>query len=211
MAQLNPALFDATTPPSTINQFLAQLALEPTNTFQIYPRVVSYKSEASKRGYIARQTTDMTREEYGACDKIQAVKCTFKSAGTIIWLSGNMSRVGDIGKDNVWHTYIVVYHERELVIVDPGYAGRAGSQRRLNDIAGFQLVREFIPLICKRRGEKVGGEGCWGRAITRIRIGSTGFGTDGQSKCMSGQWLESFVQAGCPMDWFDGWEEIKRN
>jgi len=121
MAALNPQTFINDTPASTINQFLAQLAAEPANQFNIHQRVVSYKSQANKQSHIARQTTHEAREEYRVCDRIQVLKQTFTAGGTIVWLSGSLFRVGDTGPEDEWHSYILIYHEMEVVIVDPEY------------------------------------------------------------------------------------------
>jgi len=85
--------------------------------------VVSYKSEANKQYHIARQTTDEARAEYQACDRIQVLKRTLRAKGTIVWLSGSLFHVGDTGEDDHWHSYVMIYYEREVVILDPEYVG----------------------------------------------------------------------------------------
>jgi len=213
MAAIDPQAFTNNTPASILNQFLAQLAQDPQNQFIIHERVVSYKSEANKQSHIARQTTDEARAEYQACDRIQALKRTLRAKGTIVWLSGSLFRVGDTGGDDHWYSYVMIYCEREVVIVDPEYVGVVGGQdqRRVRNVRGLGLLVELLPYMYKGKKERVNGSVAWGRRIDRIRIGTTGFGVLGQQMCnsMIGQWLQSFVQAGCPMQWFDGWEELR--
>ena len=188
------------------------LADEPENQFNIQQRLVSYKSQASKLSHIARQTTDEGKAEYRACDRIQVLKQSLRAGGTIVWLAGSLFRVGDTGPEDDWHSYIMIYHEGEVAIVDPEYAGivQGQGQRRVKNMSGLGLVVELLPYIYKRQRERVHGAAGWGRQIDRVRIGTTGFGVPGQRRCntMSWQWLQSFVQAGCPMQWFDGWEEL---
>jgi len=128
-----------------------------------------------------------------------------------MWMSGSQFHIGDTGSSGLWHTYVVIYCNREVVIIDPEYGGREEWKKRVRDFRGLGLVTELLPHIYKKKTERIGTESGWGRPIDRVRIGSTGFGVPGELKSteMSGRWLESFVQAGCPMDWFDNWEEVK--
>jgi len=84
-------------------------------------------------------------------------------------------------------------------------------QRRVSGFTGLALAKELLTLITKRHKEKIGGESCWGRAVEKIKIGHTGFGNAGEEKgaTMCAQWIQSYVQAGCPKEWFDGWEEVR--
>jgi hypothetical protein len=213
MAAINPQTFTNNTPATILNQFLQQLAQDPQNQFTIHQRVVSYKSEANKQSHISRQTTDEARAEYQACDRIQVLKGTLRVQGTIVWLSGSLFHIGDTGADDDWHSYVMIYHEREVVIVDPEYAGVVAGQdqRRVRHMSGLGLLVELLPYMYKGKKERVNGSAAWGRPIDRVRIGRTGFGVPGQQMCnsMTGQWVQSFIQAGCPMEWFDGWEELR--
>jgi len=97
--------------------------------------------------------------------------------------------------------------------MDPEHAGvvQGQHQRRVKDMSGLGLTVGVLPYMYKKKTERVGGEAGWGRPIDRVRIGTTGFGVPGERRCntMTGQWLQSFIQAGCPMQWFDGWEELR--
>lgn len=190
---------------------MGELAADPANCFTIHPRVVAFKSQASKEHYIARQITSNGVAEYQGCDRIQVLKGSLRAGGTIVWMSGSQFHIGDTGSSDLWHAYIVIYCKREVVIIDPEYRGQEERNRRVKDIRGLGLVTELLPYIYKRQQDRVGTAAGWGRPIDRVRIGSTGFGIPGQLKCteMTGRWLESFVHAGCPMAWFDDWEEVK--
>ena len=129
MAVLNSQTFTNDIPASNLNKFLSQLADEPANQFTIHQRLVSYKSEASKQVHIARQTTDEGQAEYQACDRIQVLKQALRAGGTAVWLSGSLLHVGDTGPEDHWHSYIMIYHQREVVIIDLEYAGVVQGQR----------------------------------------------------------------------------------
>ena len=106
----------------------------------------------------------------------------------------------------------MVYFGNQIVIVDPDYQAIPGSRRRVTQFAGLAPLRELLNFMIKGKGEKVGGETCCGRAIHTISIGHTGFGRPRCGMCtkMCGQWVQSFIQAGCPVSWFDGWEVLGR-
>ncbi|KAF8429513.1 hypothetical protein EV426DRAFT_581649, partial [Tirmania nivea] len=211
-AHLDPGQFTQQTDSSTIAQFLCQLATHPANLFNIHPRVVAFKSEASKQKHIARQATPAMVAEYTGCDRIQACKGSIRAAGTIVWMSGSQFHIGDKGGSDLRHAYVVVYCNREIVIIDPAYLGDEGRKKRVIEFRGLNLVTELLRYIYTSQKKVVTGTTRgWGRSIDRVRIGSTGFGMPGELKYteMSGRWLESFVHAGCPMGWFDNWEEVK--
>ena len=210
MAALIPEHFTPQTPAQTINNFLQQLS-QKSATWKLYPRVVSYKSKQSKELHIQCQGTEEGRADYNACDPIHALKSSLRVTGTIIWLSASLFRIGQSGADNNWHAYIMVYYNREVVIVDPDYKGKTGFQRNVRDFAALGLCRELLGLMTGEKTEKVGGGSCWGRAVKRVRIGHSGYGIPGQKKCMTmaGQWLNQFVEAGFPVGVFDSWEVIK--
>jgi hypothetical protein len=211
-AYVDPGQFTQQTDSSTIAQFLHQLATDPTNSFHIHPHVVAFKSETSKQTHIRRQATPAMVAEYTGCDRIQALKGSIRAAGTIVWMSGSQFHIGDKGGSDLWHAYIIVYCNREIVIIDPEYLGDEGKKKRVSEFRGLGLVTALLPYIYTSKKKVVTGTTRgWGRPIDRVRIGSTGFGMPGELKCteMSGRWLESFVHAGCPMGWFDNWEEVK--
>ncbi|RPB18056.1 hypothetical protein L211DRAFT_854520 [Terfezia boudieri ATCC MYA-4762] len=201
-AHLDPGQFTQEMDSSTIAQFLHQLATDPANSFNIHPRVVAFNSQASKENYIARQTTPAMVAEYKGCDRIQGLKGSIRAAGTIVWMSGSQFHIGDKRGSDLWHAYVVVYCNREIVIIDPKYRGDEGKKKRVSEFRGLGLVTALLPYIyTSKKNVVTGTTRGWGRPIDRIRIGSTGFGMPGELNCteMSGRWLESFVHAGCPM------------
>ena len=90
------------------------------------------------------------------------------------------------------------------------YTGNAGVKRRVKDLTQLGLFRQFVSFLTGLKTTKVGGEYCCARGVDEIRIGHTGYGEPNKGNCMSmsGQWLESFVDNKCPMEWFTGWEII---
>ena len=146
------------------------------------------------------------------CDRIGALRGSIKAAGTIVWMSGSQFHIGDKGDIDLWHAYLVVYCNREIVIIDPDYLGDDGSKKRVNEFRGLGLVTTLLSYIyTSKKSAVTGTTRGWGRPIDCVRIGSTGFGMPGKQKCteMCGRWLESFVHAGCSMGWFDKWEVVK--
>lgn len=212
MTTIIPAEFTQSTSAHTLNLFLNQLQNETNNSFTIYQNVVSYPSLSTKQNQVNSQATPDEKAEYQACHHIQAVETKLKVHGTIFWLSGNVFHVGMSGNENPWHAYIVIYSNKRIIIVDPDYEGKTGSSRRFRDFNGLGLVRQLVDFINGRKHQKVGGDFCCAREVKDIRIGHTGFGFPKQNYCvkMSGQWLQNFVQNGCPMEWFNEWEVISK-
>ena len=73
-----------------------------------------------------------------------------------------------------------------MVIIDPDYTGKTGAVRRVKDLKGLGLFRQLFRFITGGSGERVSGETCCRRAISEI------------------------VQNGCPMEWFNDWEVIRK-
>ena len=124
-----------------------------------------------------------------------------KATGSLFWLSGSLFKVGEGAQEDRWHGYIVIYCNREIVILNPEYGGPVGVKECVGNFNGMWLAKELLAVMSQRQSQKVSGESCWGRAINRIRIGRTRFEQQGEEPCvaMSWQWLEGFVRARCPI------------
>ena len=124
-----------------------------------------------------------------------------------MYLAGSVFRAGHIGPEDDWHSHRMIYHEAEVVSVDPEYTGNVDSlgQRRVQNMGGLGLVVEFLPYMYKKQRQSVHVAAGWARQVDRVRTWTRGFGVPGQQRCnmMSGRWVESFAQAVCAMEWFD--------
>lgn len=220
-----PQSFGAQTPTSTINTFLEQVASHPRSNIRIHPRAIAYKSKAGRDRAIAGAHEE-DRSSYQECDRMQEVYRTWRAGGTLMWMMGNIKHVGDTAATNIWHSYAVVYRDGAIYIMDPDYkrgrrdTGSGGTsssssgtrKRRLMELEGLDLVREFISLVRSSPKKKVGGVACWNRRVDKVFLGGPGFPVRGALKCnrITGVWIEKWVTSGCETAQFErnGYEEV---
>ena len=150
MALINPTTFTTSTSCIIINEFLHQLSTSPTNTLLIYPAVVAFKSIENKEGVIY-EAMEEDKESYKACHYLKRLHNSLKNTGTMVWLSGNINRPGAWIGSNDWYSFILLYHKRSLIIIDPDYNLSPTNTRRIVNLNQLSLLRELVPMITARK------------------------------------------------------------
>jgi len=74
----------------------------------------------------------------------------------------------ETGAEDHWHSYVMIYYEKEVDIVDPEYAGAVQWQERVRYFVGLGLVKGLLPYIYQTSRWQAG----WARPIDWIRIGA---------------------------------------
>lgn len=164
MPASQPAALDATTDSYHISQYLATLQVPG---WIVHPRVVQYTDQAHKDNQVARLERELDKadikgewknvqmRDYTSPDTLAtAFQQSLRKTGTIIWMSGNRYHFGDKKEEAGFHSFLLLYKDEVVVLVDPAHIGDyAAKVKRIGDLGGGlgSLVK---PLLKMMKGKK---------------------------------------------------------
>ncbi|KAI5777124.1 hypothetical protein EDC01DRAFT_636050 [Geopyxis carbonaria] len=124
----------------------------------VYPHVISFNDEAHKgnqiqrnhrslvKGNVSEDYVDYYYKDLDRCHSLTTAYKHIKTTGTILWLSGSMWQIENQGQ-MAWHSFLFIYRNRKVILVDPDYATGEGKLRLTSLGGGLELGRKLIRMM----------------------------------------------------------------
>ncbi|KAI5777445.1 hypothetical protein EDC01DRAFT_635805 [Geopyxis carbonaria] len=148
---------------STTAEIQAYLESIDLPGWYIYPAVISFNDEAHKGNQILRNERSLIKggvpkdyitvqnKDLDRCHTLTTAFRYIKNTGTILWMSGSMWQL-EKGGDPAWHSFLFLYKNRKVVMIDPDYATGPGRLRLTSLGGGLELGRKLLRMMEGHKG-----------------------------------------------------------
>jgi len=113
-----------------IHQFLKSIE-KALPEWYIHPKIVSYRDKNARNEELKRirqsgvnqENIDFLVEDFSLPDTLGNMEKNMKGYGSIFWMCGQMRSGDELKKKkaSVWHSFLVLYKDHNLIFVDPAY------------------------------------------------------------------------------------------